>query len=60
MQSSGLDSVSAANRVIELAEQVHRAEAGIGGRDAEEILRLVREKFDAEQDAFRLPLVGLA
>jgi hypothetical protein len=29
------------------------------GADAEEILRLVREKSDAEQDAMRLHMVGL-
>jgi hypothetical protein len=29
------------------------------GADAEEILRFVREKSDAEQDAMRLQMVGL-
>jgi hypothetical protein len=29
------------------------------GADAEEILRLVREKSDAELDAMRLQMVGL-
>jgi NAD(P)-dependent dehydrogenase (short-subunit alcohol dehydrogenase family) len=59
MQSSGLDSVSAANRVIELAEQVPAPSRGPVGADAEEVLRLVREKSDAEQDAMRLHMVGL-
>jgi NAD(P)-dependent dehydrogenase (short-subunit alcohol dehydrogenase family) len=59
MQGSGLDSVSAANRVIELAEQVPAPSRGAVGADAEEILRLVREKSDAEQDAMRLHMVGL-
>jgi NAD(P)-dependent dehydrogenase (short-subunit alcohol dehydrogenase family) len=59
MQGSGLDSVSAANRVIELAEQVPAPSRGAVGADAEEVLRLVREKSDAEQDAMRLHMVGL-
>jgi hypothetical protein len=29
------------------------------GADAEEVLRLVREKSDAEQNAIRLHMVGL-
>jgi NAD(P)-dependent dehydrogenase (short-subunit alcohol dehydrogenase family) len=60
MQSSGLDSVSAARRVIELAEQVPALSRAPVGSDAEEMLRIVREKSDAEQDAFRLQLVGLS
>jgi len=59
MQSSGLDSVSAANRVIELAEQVPAPSRAAVGSDAEEVLRLVREKSDAEQDALRLGMVDL-
>jgi NAD(P)-dependent dehydrogenase (short-subunit alcohol dehydrogenase family) len=59
MQGSGLDSVSAANRVIELAEQVPAPSRGAVGADAEEILRFVREKSDSEQDALRLHIVGL-
>jgi NAD(P)-dependent dehydrogenase (short-subunit alcohol dehydrogenase family) len=60
MQSSGLDSVSAAKRVIELAEQVPAPSRAAVGPDAEEMLQVVREKSDAEQDAFRLQIVGLA
>jgi NAD(P)-dependent dehydrogenase (short-subunit alcohol dehydrogenase family) len=60
MQSSGLDSVSAASKVIELAEQVPAPIRAPVGPDAEEMLRVVREKSDAEQDTFRLQLVGLA
>jgi NAD(P)-dependent dehydrogenase (short-subunit alcohol dehydrogenase family) len=60
MQSSGLDSTSAARRVIELAEQVHAPRRAPLGADAEEMLRVVREKSDTEQDAFRLQVVGLA
>ena len=59
MQDSGLDSASAARRVIELAEQVPAPSRGAVGTDAEEILRLVHEKSDAEQDAMRLQMVGL-
>jgi NAD(P)-dependent dehydrogenase (short-subunit alcohol dehydrogenase family) len=59
MQGSGLDSVSAANRVIELSEQVPAPSRGAVGADAEEILRFVRERSDAEQDAMRLQMVGL-
>ena len=60
MQNSGLDSVSsAARRVIELAEQMPAPSRAPVGTDAEEMLRVVREKSDAEQDALRLQLVGL-
>src|SRR5271155_542208 len=59
MQGSGLDSVSAANRVIELAEQVPAPSRGAVGTDTEEIMQLVHEKSDAEQDAMRLHMVGL-
>jgi len=60
MQSSGLDSVSAAERVIELAEKVPAPSLAPVGQDAEEMLRIVREKSDTEQDAFRLKVVGLS
>ena len=59
MQKGGLDSVSAATRVIELAEQVPAPSRAPVGQDAEEMLRAAREKTDAEQDAFRLQIVGL-
>lgn len=59
MQGSGLDAVLAAQRVIELAEQVPAPSRGPVGTDAEEVLRLVREKSDAEQDALRRRMVGL-
>jgi len=59
MQGSGLDSAAAAARVIELSEQVPAPSRGAVGVDAEAILRLVREKSDAEQDAARLHMVGL-
>jgi NAD(P)-dependent dehydrogenase (short-subunit alcohol dehydrogenase family) len=59
MQGSGLASVEAATRVIEVAEQNPAPRFAAVGRDAEEILRAVRERSDAEQDALRLKLVGL-
>jgi NAD(P)-dependent dehydrogenase (short-subunit alcohol dehydrogenase family) len=60
MQNSGLDSAAAARRVIELAEQVPAPSRAPVGADAEEMLRAVREKSDAEQDTLRLKLVGLS
>jgi NAD(P)-dependent dehydrogenase (short-subunit alcohol dehydrogenase family) len=59
MQGSGLESTLAAQRVIELAEQVPPPSIAPVGDDAAEILRLVREKSDSELDALRLQLVGL-
>lgn len=60
MQSSGLDSAAAARRVIEIAEQVPAPSRAPVGEDAEEMLRFVHEKSDAEQDARRLQIVGLS
>jgi len=60
MQNSGLDSAAAARRVIELAEQTPAPSRAPVGADAEEMLRAVREKSDAEQDALRLQLAGLS
>jgi NAD(P)-dependent dehydrogenase (short-subunit alcohol dehydrogenase family) len=59
MQDSGLASASAAQRVIELAEQVPPSSIAPVGADADDILRLVREKSGAELDALRLQLAGL-
>jgi NAD(P)-dependent dehydrogenase (short-subunit alcohol dehydrogenase family) len=59
MQGSGLESALAAKRVIELAEQVPPPSIAPVGADAEDILRLVREKSYAELDALRLQLAGL-
>jgi NAD(P)-dependent dehydrogenase (short-subunit alcohol dehydrogenase family) len=59
MQGSGLASVEAAARVIEVAEQNPAPRFAPVGQDAEEILRAVREQSDAEQDALRLQIVGL-
>jgi NAD(P)-dependent dehydrogenase (short-subunit alcohol dehydrogenase family) len=60
MQNSGLDSAAAAQRVIELAEQTPAPSRAPVGPDAEQMLRFVREKSDAEQDALRLQLTGLS
>src|SRR5258706_1509997 len=59
MQNSGLDSASAAKRVIELAEQVPAPSRAPVGADADEMLRAAREQPDAVLDALRLQLVGL-
>jgi NAD(P)-dependent dehydrogenase (short-subunit alcohol dehydrogenase family) len=59
MQDAGLDSPSAAARVIELAEQTPAPSRGPVGTDADEMLRAVREKSDAELDALRLQIAGL-
>jgi len=59
MQGSGLDSQSAAKRVIEIAEQRPAPSRAPVGEDAEEILRLIHEKSDAEQDQIRLRMAGL-
>jgi NAD(P)-dependent dehydrogenase (short-subunit alcohol dehydrogenase family) len=60
MQDSGLESVAAARRVIEIAEQTPAALIAPVGQDAAEMLRFAREKSDAEQDALRLQLAGLS
>ena len=57
---AGEAGVSDARRVIELAEQAPAPSRGPVGADAEEMLRVAREKSDAEQDALRLQLVGLS
>ncbi|HEY1805107.1 MAG TPA: SDR family NAD(P)-dependent oxidoreductase [Terracidiphilus sp.] len=59
MQATGLNSASAAKRVIELAEQTPAPSRGAVGVDAEEMLRAARAKSDAELDALRMKLAGL-
>ena len=59
MQDSGLASTAAAQRVIELAEQVPPPSIAPVGADADEILRFVREKSDTELDTLRLQLAGI-
>jgi NAD(P)-dependent dehydrogenase (short-subunit alcohol dehydrogenase family) len=60
MQGDGLASVEAAAHVIEVAEQNPAPSRAPVGADAEDMLRLVRERSDAEQDALRLQFVGLS
>ena len=60
MQNSGLDSAAAARRVIELAEQTAAPSRAPVEPDAEQMLRFVRGKSDAQQDALRQQLVGLS
>lgn len=60
MQNAGLDAASAAARVIELAEQTPPPSRGPVGADADEMLRAAHEKSDAELDALRLQIAGLA
>jgi NAD(P)-dependent dehydrogenase (short-subunit alcohol dehydrogenase family) len=59
MQGSGLDAVAAAERVVELAEQLPAPSRAPVGADADEMLRAAREKSDAELDALRLRIAGL-
>jgi NAD(P)-dependent dehydrogenase (short-subunit alcohol dehydrogenase family) len=59
MQGSGLESTLAAQRVIELAEQVPPPSMAPVGDDADEVLRLVHEKSHEELDALRLKYAGL-
>ena len=58
MQNAGLSVESSADRVIELVEQVPPPIRAALGEDAEQLLRLVREKSDAELDSLRLQLIG--
>jgi short-subunit dehydrogenase len=51
MQNSGLDSAAAARRVIELAEQVPAPSRAAVGADAEEMLRVAREKSECRARA---------
>jgi NAD(P)-dependent dehydrogenase (short-subunit alcohol dehydrogenase family) len=60
MQSSGMESSAAARRVVDLAEQTPAPRRAPVGPDAEEMLRVAEEMSDAEQDAFRLQLIGLS
>ncbi|CAN7722395.1 SDR family NAD(P)-dependent oxidoreductase [Ensifer adhaerens] len=59
LQASGLDTSEAAARIIEVAEQRPLPIRAMIGRDAEEILRTVRDKSDEELEDFKLKLVGL-
>jgi len=58
-QAGGLDAAASAQRIIELAEQTPAPARAPVGQDAEEILRAVHEKSDAELDAMRQHMLGL-
>jgi NAD(P)-dependent dehydrogenase (short-subunit alcohol dehydrogenase family) len=59
MQSAGLSAEASADQVIELVEQVPAPTRAPVGDDAKEVIRLVREKSDAELDVVRSQLIGL-
>lgn len=58
MQGSGLPSSEAAARIIEISEQVPAPIRATVGKDAEEILRAVREKSDEELDIMKAEMFG--
>ncbi len=58
MQASGLTASEAATRVIEISEQVPAPIRAPVGKDAEEILREVREKSDEELDIMKAQILG--
>ncbi|WP_259065837.1 SDR family NAD(P)-dependent oxidoreductase [Mucilaginibacter sp. X4EP1] len=58
MQSGGLSAKDAASRVIDISEQVPAPTRAAVGKDAEEILQMVREKSDDELDDLREQLFG--
>jgi NAD(P)-dependent dehydrogenase (short-subunit alcohol dehydrogenase family) len=58
MQAAGLPSSEAAARVIEISEQVPAPIRVPVGKDAEELLRAVREKSDEELDTMKAQILG--
>ena len=58
MQNSGLPASEAAARIIEISEQVPAPIRAPVGKDAEEILRAVREKSDEELDIMKAEMFG--
>ena len=59
MQNSGLTASKAAARIIEISEQVPAPIRAPVGKDAEELLRAVREKSDMELDRMKAQIFGL-
>jgi hypothetical protein len=59
MQSEGLTAKKAAERVIEIAGQNPAPSRAAVGEDAEEILKMVKEKSDEEIDLFRSKLLNI-
>ena len=59
MQNAGLPASEAAARIIEISEQVPAPIRARVGKDAEELLRAVREKSDIELDRMKTQIFGL-
>jgi NAD(P)-dependent dehydrogenase (short-subunit alcohol dehydrogenase family) len=59
MQNAGLPASEAAARIIEISEQVPAPIRAPVGKDAEELLRAVREKSDIELDRMKAQIFGL-
>ena len=59
MQNAGLPASEAAARIIEISEQVSAPIRAPVGKDAEELLRAVREKSDIELDRMKAQIFGL-
>jgi NAD(P)-dependent dehydrogenase (short-subunit alcohol dehydrogenase family) len=59
MQNAGLPASEAAARVIQISEQVPAPIRAPVGKDAEEILRAVREKSDEELDIMKAQILDL-
>ena len=60
MQNAGLSASEAAARIIEISEQVPAPIRAPVGKDAEELLRAVREKSDEELDTMKAQIFGFA
>jgi NAD(P)-dependent dehydrogenase (short-subunit alcohol dehydrogenase family) len=60
IQTSGLPASEAALRIIEISEQVPAPIRAPVGKDAEELLRAVREKSDEELDIMKAQIFGFA
>lgn len=59
MQANGLNADIAAARIIEISKQIPAPIRVTVGKDAEEILQMVKEKTDTELDEFKMKLLGL-
>ena len=58
IQNAGLPASEAAARVIEISKQVPAPIRAPVGKDAEELLRAVREKSDEELDIMKAQMFG--
>lgn len=58
MQANGLNADLAAARIIEISKQIPAPIRAAVGKDAEEILQMVKEKTDRELDEFKMKLLG--